>query len=119
MRSVPKRHPRRKTSLSHSLSLSRRDKKKRERVSSRGRLDERGRFFPVRQSRRFFVGRDPRETFGYNVGVFFLGAFFLFFFVQSRVVWEKKTRSKKRGRTDDSFFFLLVHNIFDEDSLSA
>ena len=82
MRSVPKRHPRRKTSLSLtlSLSLSRRDKRERERVSSRGRLDERGRFFPVRQSRRFFVGRDPRETFGYNVGVFFLGAFFSVFF---------------------------------------
>ena len=113
MRSVPKRHPRRKTSLSHSLSLSlsRQDKKK-ERVSSRGRLDERGRF-PVRQSRRFFVGRDPERLLGIMCVCVFLGAFFLFFFVKSRFVGKR--RPKERGLTP--FFFLVLY-IF-EDSLSA
>ena len=69
-------------SLSLSLSLSRQDKKK-ERVSSRGRLDERGRF-PVRQSRRFFVGRDPERLLGIMWVCFFWVRFFLFFFVKSQ-----------------------------------
>ena len=70
-------------SLSLSLSLSRVKTKKRERVSSRGRLDERGRFFPVRQSRRFFVGRDPERLLGIMWVCFFWVRFFLFFFVKS------------------------------------
>ena len=68
-------------SLSLSLSLASRQKK--ERVSSRGRLDERGRF-PVRQSRRFFVGRDPERLLGIMWVCFFWVRFFLFFFVKSQ-----------------------------------
>ena len=72
-------------SLSHSLSLSRRDKKERERVSSRGRLDERGRFFPVRQSRRFFkvvaflLGETQERLLGIMWVCFFWVRFFCFF----------------------------------------
>lgn len=92
-------------SLSLSLSRARQDKKK-ERVSSRGRLDERGRF-PVRQSRRFFVGRDPERLLGIMWVCFFWVRFFLFFFVKSRFV-EKKDVQKRED----------CDNIF-EDSLSA
>ena len=70
--------------VSLSLSLSRVKTKKRERVSSRGRLDERGRLFPVRQSRRFFVGRDPERLLGIMWVCFFWVRFFLFFFVKSQ-----------------------------------
>lgn len=78
MRSVPKRHPRRKTSLSHSLSLSRQDKKKREGFLARSI----GRAWTVPRASKssLFCWERPRETFGYNVGVFFLGAFFSVFF---------------------------------------
>ena len=92
--------------LSLTLSLSRVKTKKRERVSSRGRLDERGRF-PVRQSRRFFVGRDPERLLGIMWVCFFWVRFFLFFFVKSRFV-EKKDVQKRED----------CDNIF-EDSLSA
>ena len=70
-------------SLSLTLSLSRASRQKKERVSSRGRLDERGRF-PVRQSRRFFVGRDPERLLGIMWVCFFWVRFFLFFFVKSQ-----------------------------------
>ena len=78
MRSVPKRHPRRKTSLSHSLSLSRQDKKEREGFLARSI----GRAWTVPRASKssLFCWERPRETFGYNVGVFFLGAFFSVFF---------------------------------------
>lgn len=67
-----------------SLSLARaRVKTKKKKVSSRGRLDERGRF-PVRQSRRFFVGRDPERLLGIMWVCFFWVRFFLFFFVKSQ-----------------------------------
>ena len=79
MRSVPKRHPRRKTSLSHSLSLARQDKKKREGFLARS-IGRAWTVVPRASKSSLFCWERPRETFGYNVGVFFLGAFFSVFF---------------------------------------
>ena len=65
-------------SLSLSLSLSRQDKKKREGFLARSI----GRAWTVPRASKssLFCWERPRETFGYNVGVFFLGAFFSVFF---------------------------------------
>ena len=61
-----------------SLSLSRVKTKKREGFLARSI----GRAWTVPRASKssLFCWERPRETFGYNVGVFFLGAFFSVFF---------------------------------------
>ena len=65
-------------SLSLSLSLASRQKK---REGFLARSIGRARTVVPRASKSsLFCWERPRETFGYNVGVFFLGAFFSVFF---------------------------------------
>ena len=66
-------------SLSLTLSLSRQDKKKREGFLARS-IGRAWTVVPRASKSSLFCWERPRETFGYNVGVFFLGAFFSVFF---------------------------------------
>ena len=70
-------------SLSLSLSLASRQKKERgfPRAVDWTSVDG---CSPVRQSRRFFVGRDPERLLGIMWVCFFWVRFFLFFFVKSQ-----------------------------------